>query len=160
MRQKRSRKPSFNAVKAANANRNRNAVPRFRAGRRSWPSVFLLPGSSLGDVQVPGANCLLLCSSRFAGWLLCSFLPREESAYSPHPISHPWSWLTALESAFLQVSAISFQRGAQLLHAVGLLPAEFAAAKVPVSRGGAVNGAAQVQPLNDGGGPHIKHLAH
>jgi len=45
--------------------------------------AFLMPGSSHGDMQVTGANCLFLYSSRFAGWLLCSFLPREESAYSP-----------------------------------------------------------------------------
>jgi len=34
LRQKRSSKPSFNAVKAENANRNRSVLRRFRAGRR------------------------------------------------------------------------------------------------------------------------------
>jgi len=42
-----------------------------------------MPGSSHGGIQVTGADCLLLYPSRFAGWLLCSFLPREESGYSP-----------------------------------------------------------------------------
>ena len=109
---KEKQKTSFDAVKAAAAKRNRSAVPRFRAGRQSrpccahahrekpqasrknklvyysvCPAVFLLPGSSHDAVQVTGANCLLSCPSRFAGWLLCSFLPREESAYPlPRPI--------------------------------------------------------------------------
>jgi len=51
------------------------------------PSAFLLPGSSLDTFQVTGANCLFSRPSRFADWLLCSFLPREESAYPPRPIS-------------------------------------------------------------------------
>jgi len=35
--QKRSRKPSFNVVKAAAPKRNRRTAHRFRAGQRSWP---------------------------------------------------------------------------------------------------------------------------
>jgi len=44
--------------------------------------AFLMPGSSLCASQAPGANCFLLRPSRIADWLLCSFLPREESAES------------------------------------------------------------------------------
>jgi len=56
----------------------------LRTGRAALPPC---PGAVDGVIEATAGSCRFNHPSSIRNWLLCSFLPREESAFPSRPIS-------------------------------------------------------------------------